>query len=531
MCSKCSASASVLSRREFIKIGGAGVAGAALLGIMGSGSALAQTGSSLVEEFEAAARASGVPLALLLAVGYANSRWEMPPPEAGDYEPGDIHGMGGYGVMRLRDAPGSDTLGRAAELTNIPEEELKADRAKNILGGAAVISALRGEEKPADLNGWYDAVSGFGDGALYANQVFDALQDGATAETSSGEEVVLEPQEDAEPQTLYNLAASADYSGATWYGAYSGNYSNANRPASNPINKVIIHVVQGSYSSAINWFKDPRAGVSAHYTVSTRGEIGQSVRDEDIGYHAGYWPYNQTSIGIEHEGYVTNSSYFTDAMYRSSARLTAHLCKKYKIPIDRNHIVGHYEVPGCSGPGGGGACHTDPGYLSGGRIAMHWNWTRYMRLVKEFAGGAPEKDPDAYRQVVDNTSGGRFKASSRWVVSDWSPQRYGANYRVLKKPLSKMENAAFKVKTPKKGPYAVYARWPADPGYNDKTRFRIKTAGGWVRRTVDQRQSGGRWVSLGVHTLEAGDGFKIQVSSKSSGKGYIIADAVMIVER
>lgn len=164
---------------------------------------------------------------------------------------------------------------------------------------------------------------------------------------------------------------------ATWYGA-SNNYTNANRPASAPINKIVIHVTQGSWSSALNWFANPRSDVSAHFTVrSSDGRIGQSVRQEDIAWHCGWWNYNRTSIGIEHEGYVSNPDWFTDAMYRSSARLSAFLCEKYRIPIDRNHIIGHHEVPGCAGAGGGVGCHTDPG--------RHWNWRKYMRLVRNYA--------------------------------------------------------------------------------------------------------------------------------------------------
>ena len=43
------------------------------------------------------------------------------------------------------------------------------------------------------------------------------------------------------------------------------------------------------------------------------------------------------------------------------ARLIARLSLKYDIPIDRKHINGHYQAPGCSGNGGGFTCHTDPG--------------------------------------------------------------------------------------------------------------------------------------------------------------------------
>ena len=84
---------------------------------------------------------------------------------------------------------------------------------------------------------------------------------------------------------------AVDYSGATSYPAYSGNYTTANRPSSNPINKIIVHVTQGSWSSAINWFQNSSAQVSAHYTVrSSDGFIGQSVREKDIAWHAGNWP-------------------------------------------------------------------------------------------------------------------------------------------------------------------------------------------------------------------------------------------------
>jgi len=307
--------------------------------------------------------------------------------------------------------------------------------------------------------------------------------------------------------------ATPDYPKSTWHGAYSGNYTNASRPGSNPINKIIIHVTQGSWSSAINWFRDSRAGVSAHYTVrSSDGHIGQSVQENDIAYHAGNWSYNQTSIGIEHEGYVSNSSWFTDKMYNSSAKLSAYLCKKYKIPIDRSHILGHNQVPG--------ATHTDPG--------GYWNWDRYIKLVKYYAGS--QSTSTKYSQTVDNNTSGRFSASSRWIWSSWDSQRYGRNYRVLKKPLSFSDNAKYKIRTPSKGSYKVWARWPADVGYNDRTRFFVKTTSGWKVRRVNQRANGGKWVLLGTYTLGQGDSYRIVVSSKSSGKGYIVADAIRIVK-
>ncbi|WP_084709241.1 N-acetylmuramoyl-L-alanine amidase [Rubrobacter aplysinae] len=302
--------------------------------------------------------------------------------------------------------------------------------------------------------------------------------------------------------------ARPDYGRARWYGAHGNNYSNARRGRSQ-ISRVVIHVTQGSWSSAINWFRDGRAGVSAHYTVrSNDGFIGQSVQENDIAYHAGNWTYNKTSIGIEHEGYVSNPAWFTGAMYRSSARLTAHLCDKYNIPIDRNHIVGHNEVPGAS--------HTDPG--------RHWDWGRYMSLVRKYAGSRS----NTYRQIVDNRSQ-RFRASRNWRGSHYSSQRRGRDYRFAKPVRSwNADRAMFKIKIPSTGVYKIWAWWPADSGYNGRTRFLVRTSNGWVPRLRSQRRNGGRWVGLGKFHMRAGDGWWVRIDRRSKSSGYIIADAVMV---
>jgi N-acetyl-anhydromuramyl-L-alanine amidase AmpD len=154
------------------------------------------------------------------------------------------------------------------------------------------------------------------------------------------------------------------------YPASPNNYTRAARPYTQRIDKIVIHVAQGSWSSAINWFRNPVSRVSAHYVVrSSDGFIGKTLARRNIGWHAGNWYYNRTSIGIEHEGYVSNPSWFTEAMYEGSARLSASLCLRYGIPIDRAHIIGHNQVPG--------ATHTDPGY--------YWNWYKYMDYVLYYA--------------------------------------------------------------------------------------------------------------------------------------------------
>jgi len=187
-------------------------AGAALLAMMGSWDAPAQDlqyYSSLLEEFEEAAEEHDVPLNLLLAIGYVNTRWEMPPPEASAYEPGDPHGRGAYGIMQLVRNDTADTLGEASRLTGIPEEELIADRRSNIFGGAALLAASQGE-KPTTLGEWFgaidgrggngkvfEAVAGIGAGEVFAGEIFRALGEGPSETTLDGEQIGVKAQEEA----------------------------------------------------------------------------------------------------------------------------------------------------------------------------------------------------------------------------------------------------------------------------------------------------------------------------------------------
>lgn len=138
-----------------------------------------------------------------------------------------------------------------------------------------------------------------------------------------------------------------------------------------PITHIIVHTMQGRYWQSINWFQDPGNWnrTSAHFMIqSSDGEITQMVPESMAAHHIGNW--NSFTIGIEHEGWMENpGSWYTDAMYRSSARLVRYLCDKYGIPIDREHILGHGEVPG--------GVTNDPG--------PGWDWDRYMALIR--AGG------------------------------------------------------------------------------------------------------------------------------------------------
>jgi hypothetical protein len=161
----------------------------------------------------------------------------------------------------------------------------------------------------------------------------------------------------------------------------SPNYTRADRPGS-LIQKIVVHATEGGYFSSVSWLQNAKAQASAHYVVSRGGAITQLVRDSDIAWHAGNWQINRTSIGIEHEGFVSQAGSFTDAEYRASARLSAYIARTHLLPIDRKHFIGHSEVPDPNHAGqfGGFAHHSDPG--------RYWDWNRYLGYVRSYAKGS-----------------------------------------------------------------------------------------------------------------------------------------------
>jgi hypothetical protein len=165
------------------------------------------------------------------------------------------------------------------------------------------------------------------------------------------------------------------------------NYSHHHRAAS-AVRLIVVHETEGSYSGTVSWFRNPRARAAANYVVGRDGRIAHMVPDDRVAWHAGNGYVNAHSIGVEHEGYAAVDGTVTDLEYRASAQLVASLLKRYHVPVDRGHVIGHDQVPDPFHRGlfGGWAHHTDPG--------SHWNWPRYMGYVREYrAGRIPPPPP------------------------------------------------------------------------------------------------------------------------------------------
>ena len=145
------------------------------------------------------------------------------------------------------------------------------------------------------------------------------------------------------------------------------------------INDIVIHDTEGRFLGSIRALQNPHIDGSAHFVVSARGQIVQLVPVTDVAWHAGNRWWNLHSIGIEHEGWADGRHAYTEEEYRASAELVAYLAHRWSIPIDRQHIIGHAEVPDPNHPGlfGGVSHHVDPGPF--------WNWRHYMSLVRYYS--------------------------------------------------------------------------------------------------------------------------------------------------
>jgi hypothetical protein len=125
--------------------------------------------------------------------------------------------------------------------------------------------------------------------------------------------------------------------------------------------------------------------------------------------------------------------------------------------------------------------------------------------------------------IVDNTTTGRFSASTNWGTSSFSGQRYGVDYRYAD-PVQASDAAWYKFNIPAAASYRVDAWWSANAGYNSATPYVIATTTGNKTVYADQRATGGQWRTLGTFALPAGDANRVAVS-RDHRERTVIADA------
>lgn len=177
---------------------------------------------------------------------------------------------------------------------------------------------------------------------------------------------------------------------------------------------IVLHICEGTFSGSVSWLCNPASETSSHYVTGKNGELEQLVDLDMAAWCNGtsvkegaMYDYrrstnrlvrerktnaNYYSISIENEGYSYKDGYgeLTEPQYQTVLKLCKELIAKYNIPVDREHIVGHYEIapkekPNCPG--------------------SKFQWDRLMSDLK--GGSSNEKAP-----TNTNTSSSTNNASS-----------------------------------------------------------------------------------------------------------------------
>ena len=130
-----------------------------------------------------------------------------------------------------------------------------------------------------------------------------------------------------------------------WVG--SPNFNNRRRP--DDISAIVIHsTANSSLQGVVDWFNNPNAKVSAHYTIGKDGETVQHVQDIHRAWHAGrsVWKgrnsCNDYAIGIELVNLNDGVDPYPEAQHQALVSLVTYLAQKYDVSTD--DIMGHLDI-------------------------------------------------------------------------------------------------------------------------------------------------------------------------------------------
>jgi hypothetical protein len=316
--------------------------------------------------------------------------------------------------------PTLHTLDKAAELIDGSTDSVQKDSAASIRAGAALLAEYQkqaGAELSDDPGDWYPAVARYSQsedrkGAdLFAKRVFESIKTGERETTADGQQVVLPADPSVKPVKPANVPLAASFTATNEtpavecptgldctfipaaYSQNDGNYNIASRPANGfDVRQIVIHDIEGNHDGAVTVFQNPLSYASAHYIVRADGRVTQMVETKNEAYHAGNKTLNMHSIGIEHEGYAIkgDAGWYTEPEYESSAALVKYLAAKFSIPLDREHVIGHDDVPSILDSKI--QDHWDPGPF--------WDWNHFMSLVGAPTGAGGAGGPLQAGQLV-----------------------------------------------------------------------------------------------------------------------------------
>lgn len=143
-------------------------------------------------------------------------------------------------------------------------------------------------------------------------------------------------------------------------------------PGERPIWRAVTwHITEGDLAGALSWLTSPDSDASAHVIISRDGKFYQLVDFDAPAWAQGracnpdlHNPIvrqtvssgrnpNLVSYSIECVGYSAQgrAGALTDVQAQALKRLTAYLCWRSRLTVDRDHVLGHYQWDSCTRAG------------------------------------------------------------------------------------------------------------------------------------------------------------------------------------
>src|SRR5213596_3970360 len=455
--------------------------------------------------FEAAGAEFDVSPALLKAIGWVETRWQM---VEGREEFAGRPPV--FGVMAL----GGTALERGAALAGVSVEAGRRDASANIRAAAALLRAYAPE-----AGGDWDAAAARFSGidlpagrAAYTRAITQAQGLAGPAAAAAG----------CPPP---NLGGAPDYAPAVWRA--SPNFNQRPADQTGTLHMVIIHTCESDYASCWSWLVNPASEASAHYVVDEEGgEISQLVREPDRAWHIAALydcalnrrhdcglngvQSNDFTVGIEHAGFASQAG-FPASQIEASATLVCDVTRDRGIPRDWQHIVGHGQLQPAN--------RTDPG--------PHWPWIPYLHRVQALCGEIVVDDSAAFNDPAVAAAA----VPAAWTASDSTPGYYGGGYRWAAMRPDATDGAAFSFRLAASGSRTLDARWTSGTNRSSQAAYAVITAAGDTLAVVrvDQTTGGGLWRALGTWTFPAG-WTRVVLPRRGAAGAVIVADAVRVGE-
>src|SRR5216117_4358697 len=338
--------------------------------------------------FQAAGTEFDVSPALLKAIGWVETRWQM---VEGREEFAGRPPV--FGVMAL----GGTALERGAALAGVSVEAGRRDAAAKAGGDwDAAAARFSGIDLPAGR-------------AAYTRAITQAQGRAGPAAAAAG----------CPP----NPGGAPDYAPAVWRA--SPNFDQRPADQTGALHMVIIHTCESDYASCWSWLVNPASQASAHYVVDEEGgEISQLVREPDRAWHIAALydcalnrrhdcgltgvQSNDFTVGIEHAGFASQAG-FPASQIEASATLVCDVTRDRGIPRDWQHIVGHGQLQPAN--------RTDPG--------PNWPWIPYLHRVQALCGEVVVDDSAQF----NDPAVAMVSVPAAWTAADTTLDYYGGGYR------------------------------------------------------------------------------------------------------